>query len=186
VTDDAATRKVELRAAVTARRGRLSALDVARAGSAVAAHGLAAWGDVPTVAAYLSFGTEPPTRQLVDGLANAGCRVLLPIIDGDAMDWAAYAGPAELAPGPLGISQPTGSRLGTAALRQADLVVVPALAVDPAGHRLGRGRGFYDRALATVAAPVIAIVYDEELVDNVPNEPHDRRVDGVLRPAGVS
>ena len=68
----------------------------------------------------------------------------------------------------------------------ADLVLVPALAVDQSGLRLGRGGGSYDRALARVGGqvPTIALVYDAELVPAVPAGPHDQRVRMVARPAG--
>jgi 5-formyltetrahydrofolate cyclo-ligase len=66
------------------------------------------------------------------------------------------------------------------------MVLVPALAVDRAGNRLGRGAGYYDRALTKTRAQVVAVIYDDELVDAVPHEPHDRLVDAALRPSGVS
>lgn len=160
--------------------------DRAGAEEAIAAHGLAAWRDLQTVAAYLSFGTEPPTVALLDQLTSHDVRILLPVIDGDRLDWAVYAGTDSVAVGPLGIREPAGERLGVGALASADVVVVPALAVDAHGNRLGRGRGYYDRALAEVSATVVAVIYDEELIDDVPTETHDRRVDAILRPAGLS
>jgi 5-formyltetrahydrofolate cyclo-ligase len=66
------------------------------------------------------------------------------------------------------------------------MLLVPALAVDRAGNRLGRGGGYYDRALSGIRAQVVAVIYDDELVDAVPHEPHDRLVDATLRPLGVS
>jgi 5-formyltetrahydrofolate cyclo-ligase len=71
-------------------------------------------------------------------------------------------------------------------LAQAAIVVVPALSVDRRGNRLGRGRGYYDRALSDLAGSVVAVVYDDELIDEVPAEPHDRRVDAVLQPRGLT
>jgi 5-formyltetrahydrofolate cyclo-ligase len=186
VTSDAHIRKERLRATVLATRGRIATADRSRAGAAIAAHGLAAWSGLGTVAAHLSFGSEPPTADLLDGLLGSGRRVLLPIIDGDRLDWASYSGPADVAPGPLGIDEPTGTRLGSDALHHVDLVIVPALAVDRAGHRLGRGRGYYDRALVDVTASIVAVGYDDELVDDVPAERHDRLVDGVLSPRGLA
>jgi 5-formyltetrahydrofolate cyclo-ligase len=101
--------------------------------------------------------------------------VLLPVIVGERrLDWARYDGAGSLADGPLGLAEPAGPRLGAAALHDADLVVVPALAVDRAGHRLGRGRGYYDRALE----------YDDDILDDVPVEPHDRSVQALLTPSG--
>lgn len=136
-----------------------------------------------TVAAYASVGTEPPTGPLLAALRDAGLRVLLPVLAAGGLDWAAYEGVEGLRPGPYGLLQPTGPRLGAAALAGTDLVLAPALAVDRYGHRLGRGGGHYDRALAGASGvPVLAVVYDEELLPEVPVEPHDRTVSGVVTP----
>jgi 5-formyltetrahydrofolate cyclo-ligase len=186
VTDEVRARKAILRTEVLAARADRGTAEQVLAGEAIAAHGLAMCRGASTVAAYVSFGTEPPTSRLLDGLRAAGSVVLLPVIDDGTLAWAAYAGVADLSPGPLGIPEPSGDRLPPTALADADLVVVPALAVDWAGHRLGRGGGFYDRALAEARAQVVAVVYDDELIHRVPHEPHDRLVDAVLRPEGVS
>jgi 5-formyltetrahydrofolate cyclo-ligase len=167
-----------------ARRTARTAGERAAAGTALAHHGLAAWAHLGCLAAYVGIGTEPPTLPLLDALRAAGVRVLLPVITGEQLDWAAYDGTASLADGPLGLAEPAGRRLGSAALLDAAVVLVPALAVDQQGHRLGRGRGYYDRALESVTAPVIALVYDDDVIDDVPVEAHDRNVDGRLTPSG--
>jgi 5-formyltetrahydrofolate cyclo-ligase len=152
-------------------------------GEEIAAHGLVAWRGVPCVAAYVGVGTEPPTRALIDGLAAAGTRVLLPVIDATHLRWATYEGWESLRPGPLGIPQP--AQTGDQGIAAADVVIAPALAVDGSGHRLGRGGGYYDRALAAVdAAVVVAVVFDDEILDAVPVKPHDRPVGAVLTPGG--
>jgi 5-formyltetrahydrofolate cyclo-ligase len=175
-----------MRAVAVAARARLSDANRKAAGSAISEHGAAAWSDMSTVAAYLAVGTEPPTQPLIERLVAAGVTVLLPVIDGDRLDWTAYTGADDLAAGPLGIVEPTGARLGESGLATAEVIVVPALAVDRRGNRLGRGRGYYDRALADVTVPVVAVTYDDELLDDVPVEPHDRAVDAVLQPRGIS
>ncbi len=122
-----------------------------------------------TVAAYVPFAREPGGTGLLDALAATGATVLLPVLLPDLdLDWAPNGGPV----------------LGVGAVATADLVVVPALAVDRGGVRLGRGGGSYDRALARVrpSALVVALLYDGELVDELPVEPHDRRVGAVLLP----
>jgi 5-formyltetrahydrofolate cyclo-ligase len=186
VTDDVTARKEQLRASILAARGQRTAPERDRAGVAIAAHGLAEWPGAQTVAAYLSVRGEPPTATLLDGLASCGARVLLPVIEGAVLEWAVYEGARTITAGPLGISEPIGARLGVDAVLAADVVVVPALAVDRHGNRLGRGRGYYDRALVSVVAPIVAVVYDEELLDDVPIDAHDHPVDAVLRPAGFS
>ncbi len=138
-----------------------------------------------TVAAYYSIGTEPDTRGLVYALWKRGTYVLLPLLlpDGD-LDWASYEGPDSLVPGPRGLAEPGESPRGVQAVARADVVLAPALAVDHAGNRLGRGGGSYDRALARVAPliPVIALLYDGELLAQVPSEEHDTPVRAVARP----
>ena len=138
-----------------------------------------------TVAAYYSIGAEPGTHGLVFGLYKRGTYVLLPVLrpDGD-LDWASYEGPDSLVPGPHGLLEPAETRRGVDAITRADAVLVPALAVDRSGNRLGRGGGSYDRALARVGAliPLIALLYDGELAQEVPAEPHDVPVGTVAQP----
>jgi 5-formyltetrahydrofolate cyclo-ligase len=156
------------------------------AGIAIATHGRSQLQNHTSVAAYLAIGSEPPTAPMLDELRGGGVRVLLPVMEGPTLTWATYSGAGALAAGPLGINEPVGPRLGADAILGVDVVIAPALAVDRHGNRLGRGRGYYDRALAQVSVPIVAIVYDDELLDEVPTESHDRRVTAVLRPAGFT
>jgi 5-formyltetrahydrofolate cyclo-ligase len=138
-----------------------------------------------TVAAYYSVGTEPDTHGLIFALWKRGSYVVLPVLlpDGD-LDWASYEGPDSVVPGPKGLLQPAEPVRGPGTVARADVVLVPALAVDFAGNRLGRGGGSYDRALAKVGGqvPTIGLIYDDELVPSVPTEAHDRAVRAVARP----
>jgi 5-formyltetrahydrofolate cyclo-ligase len=174
-----------LRSRLLSVRAARSATDRVAAGQLIAAHASAAWQGLGTVAAYAAVDTEPPTRTLLDALRQAGAQVLLPIVVGDELDWAGYDGWERLVVSSYGLLEPAGPRLGPAALAGADLVVVPALAVDVAGHRLGRGRGFYDRALAGTGTTTVAVVFDDELIDEVPAEAHDVPMAAVLRPGGL-
>lgn len=138
-----------------------------------------------TVALYYSVGSEPDTHKLLAGLWKRGTYVLLPVCRTDGqLDWAAYEGPQSMAPARFGLLEPTGPALGVDALRRTAAVVCPALAVDHAGNRLGKGAGYYDRALSHVGphTPVIAVIYDTELLERVPAESHDRPVQAVARP----
>ena len=115
--------------------------------------------------------------------------MLLPVTVGEApLDWASFAGRGDLVPGPHGLLEPGGTRVGPAAIGDAAVVVVPALAATATGARLGRGGGHYDRSLplAAQASPstvLVALVGDDELVEDLPVEPHDVRVHAVWRPS---
>jgi 5-formyltetrahydrofolate cyclo-ligase len=179
--------KAAVRRRVVAARAAISAGDRTAAGRMNRDHVLslpqvAAAG---TVAAYYSVGTEPDSRSLVYALWKRGSYVVLPLLlpDGD-LDWASYEGPDSLVPGPRGLLQPAEPPRGRATVSRADVVLVPAVAVDRAGRRVGRGGGSYDRALARVGeqVPSIALLYDDELVDEVPVDEHDQPVRAVVRP----
>lgn len=140
-----------------------------------------------TIAAYVSVGAEPDTRGLLFALWKRGTYVLLPRLlpDGD-LDWASYEGPDSLVPGPRGCLEPSEPPRGTGAVASADVVVVPAVAADRTGLRLGRGGGSYDRALARVGPAIltVALLYDGEIVQApLPAEPHDQRVRAAVTPA---
>lgn len=148
-----------------------------------------------TVAAYVSVGSEPGTLALLDALCARGVRVLLPaLLPDNDLDWGAYSGEGSLARvqrgGKMALFEPTGERLGPDAVAGADVVLLPGLAVDARGMRLGRGGGSYDRVLARLegagAHPaLVVLLYDSEVVERVPAEAHDRPVHAVVTPSGV-
>jgi 5-formyltetrahydrofolate cyclo-ligase len=151
-------------------------------------------GSARTVAAYTALRGEPPTAALLQGLHRRGVRVLLPVLRPDAdLDWADWVGGSDWVGGadwradPDQPDRPSGTRQGPATIRAADLVVVPGLAAGADGTRLGRGGGSYDRALTRlrVGVPVVLLLWDGELLPDVPREPHDRRVDLVVTPTRV-
>lgn len=150
-----------------------------------------------TVCAFHPLPTEPLAPDLAERLAQAGLRVLVPLArPGEPLDWCELSGPTVT--GMLGVSEPTGPRLGPEAIRLADVVLVPALAVDGEGFRLGRGGGHYDRSLALLATEhagraaragagpprLIAVVFDEEMIDRLPHDGHDMPVTDVATPRG--
>jgi 5-formyltetrahydrofolate cyclo-ligase len=186
--------KLALRRSIKAQRQGLSGPEHERIGRAIAAVGL----ELPRlrqarcVTVYASLPDEPGTDQLRIGLRELGIRVLLPVVPDEpdkrlsrALDWAEDVGDLA-ATGPLALPEPQGPRFGAAELEKAQVVIVPALAVDTLGTRLGRGRGYYDTAL-TQAHPdalVLALVHDSEVLDAattpIPREPHDIAVHGVI------
>ncbi|MFD9909214.1 5-formyltetrahydrofolate cyclo-ligase [Streptomyces sp. NPDC059063] len=189
--------KRTLRGEILAVRRRLTPDDVEEKAAALAERAL----DLPelatarTVAAYVSVGGEPGTRALLDTLHARGTRVLLPaLLPDNDLDWAAYDGAGSLArvqhAGKMDLLEPAGERLGPDAVLEADAVLLPGLAVDARGMRLGRGGGSYDRVLARLeragAGPaLVVLLYDTEVVEQVPAETHDRPVHAVVTPSGV-
>ncbi|MEU7021528.1 5-formyltetrahydrofolate cyclo-ligase [Streptomyces sp. NPDC046203] len=183
-----------MRRALLDARAELDAGDRDRHAAALAEHAL----ELPeltdpgtTVAAYVSVGREPGTRALLDALRARGVRVLLPVLlpDND-LDWAVYEGADRLAKAGRGLLEPVGERLGPEAVREAGAVLLPGLAVDARGMRLGRGGGSYDRVLARLARAgtdpaLVVLLYANEVVARVPEEPHDHPVHAVVTPEGV-
>ena len=147
-------------------------------------------GPDDTVCAYVPIGAEPGSPDLVDRCLQRCTRVLLPITrtgaDGtpDALWWGEYR-PGALRSGRFGLLEPAEPGLPPTAIGEATVILVPALAVDRTGVRLGRGGGYYDRSLPLRApgARLIAVVRDEELVASLPGEPHDVRMTHALTPS---
>jgi 5-formyltetrahydrofolate cyclo-ligase len=188
--DSIAARKIALRDQLVTARRRRSLLEVAESARAIAQHLLAApeVKRAATVAAYVSIGTEPGTGPLLEQLAAMGRRVILPVVLPDLdLDWAAYDGPDALERR-RGLLEPAGRRLGVEAVATADVVLTPGMAVDRTGMRIGKGGGCYDRALGRVPVGTFTctLLYDDELVDEVPATEHDRRVSAVATPRGIS
>ncbi|MET8487772.1 5-formyltetrahydrofolate cyclo-ligase [Streptomyces tendae] len=189
--------KRTLRRDFLAARNRLTPDDVREAAEALAgrALGLPEVAGAHAVAAYVSVGAEPGTLALLDALRARSVRVLLPaLLPDNDLDWGEYTGEGSLARvrhgGRMELFEPAGERLGPDAVTRADVVLLPGVAVDGRGLRLGRGGGSYDRVLARLAAAgarpaLLVLLYDREVVARVPAEPHDRPVDAVVTPSGV-
>ena len=186
-----ASTKVRCRAELLAARRALPE-EVRRAEAALLCGHLGdVVGDARTVCAYVPVGTEPGSVEMLDRLRELCDVVLLPVARTDAdgehpvLRWAEYV-PGELVAAALGVREPARASLDPTAVARADIVLVPALAVDRTGVRLGRGGGFYDRALALCApgTPLVAVVRDDEVLDSLPAESHDVPMTHALTPAG--
>jgi 5-formyltetrahydrofolate cyclo-ligase len=188
--DDKARLRAELsraRRALTAHQRQRAARDLAEQALA-----LPEVAGARSVAGYVSVGSEPGTSDLLEALRARGTRVLLPILlPGNDLDWGPYEGPAALCRAGRGLFEPPASAgLGPDAVTEVDAVLLPGLAVDGAGWRLGRGGGSYDRVLARLAAAgrapsLVVLLYAAEVLESVPREAHDRPVDAVVTPLGV-
>jgi 5-formyltetrahydrofolate cyclo-ligase len=184
--DAAADAKAALREAFLTRRRSRPATERAAAAASVTTALLRGLAGVRAFAAFVPDELEPGHGRLPAAYTQLGTRVLLPVVpsEGRELAWAVDTG--RLGPGRFGLLEPLGPRLGATAIGTADVVVVPALAVARDGVRLGRGGGYYDRALQHVrpGATLVAVVFDDELVDELPDEPHDLRVTAVVTPSG--
>ena len=170
---------------------RRSVSDEARADEArsLADHVNAVLDSGGTVCAYVPVGAEPGSIEMLDVLLQRANRVLLPVARTTAdnspvaLEWGEYR-PGQLVAARFGLLEPAGPWLPATALAEASVVLVPALAVDRFGVRLGRGRGFYDRTLVSrnPHARLVAVIRDEELLDELPHEPHDVPMTHALTP----
>ena len=167
------------------------------AGASLAEHALSSVpGLVPpgsTVAAYLAAGREPGTLPLLYGLRERGYDVVVPICQPDRrLLWCRWSPDAPLVPGLFpSVPEPAGERMPAAELPRLNLVLVPALAVDHTGVRMGKGGGYYDRFLSGLraagnTAPAVGIVYDHEFAPagSWPADHFDQPMDAVLAPSG--
>ncbi|PRC48330.1 5-formyltetrahydrofolate cyclo-ligase, partial [Mycobacterium sp. ITM-2017-0098] len=155
----------------------------------LAAHLAALAGPGRTVCAYVPVGSEPGSVEALDDLTAHGVTVLLPVAREDAdgtplpLQWGKYS-QGELVAAPFGLCEPRSPWLPADAVAMASVVLIPALAVDQDGARLGRGAGYYDRTLplADPEALLVAVVRDDELVGHLPSEPHDVPMTHALTP----
>lgn len=182
--DDA---KRALRAELRERRAILSESQREDAAAALTTRldALVAATGARSISCFLSYSTEPDTRAFIEGALARGIRVLLPISREDGLlDWAVATDSGDVADGLFGIPEPQGELLGPIAVGDVDLMIIPAAAVDSAGMRLGWGRGFFDKTLGSIAKcpPAYAVVYDSEVLDEVPSDQFDQPVSGVVTP----
>jgi 5-formyltetrahydrofolate cyclo-ligase len=134
-----------------------------------------------SVGIYLSFGSEPVTDAFVVAAKAAGISLSAPRTGTDSsMEFARLEGPTKSSE--LGFLQPVGEIVEPDEL---DLIIAPALSVDLSGNRLGRGGGFFDRYLEQFDGPVAGVVYENELVPELPSEPHDKPVQYAVTPSKI-
>lgn len=141
-----------------------------------------------SLSCYLATADEPQTRPFLRWAAERGIRVLLPVSRDDGLlEWATYDGDDDESLDALGMPVPTTEVLGPIAINDVGLILVPAAAVDRGGMRMGWGHGYFDKTLGSMERrpPVFAIVFDGEVLDELPRETHDQGVDGAVTPSAI-
>ena len=183
---DPQTAKAQIRATVTRELRRLTAED-RHACSTRACHRLAStdiWQHAVTILAYAPRADELDLGPLIDDALQSGRRVALPRFDPDSGRYQArqiVVPIADLAPGHYGIREPDHDS-PSVSMNLLDLILVPGVAFDLTGRRLGRGRGYYDQLLANVRAVKCGLAFDQQVMAQIPVESHDVMLDCVLTP----
>lgn len=177
--------KTELRNLVRARKARLTpeALAAAESRLSDAVLSLGTYKDARTILCYASLSDEVPTLRLIQQMAESGRQVILPtVVSPTELQLRLYTGPEDLEiRGRYHIPEPTGPLFEDYAA--IDLALIPGMAFDSTGNRLGRGKGYYDRLLTHPAFRTIhkvGICFDFQCIDRVPTAPHDCPMDSVL------
>lgn len=186
MSGDVGHHKRAMRAEIREHRRIMTATERERSTTELSRHliELATSLGVKTLAAYLPSNDEPNIRPFLDWASEHDVRILFPISRDDGLlDWTVGDGKTETE-GLFGMPEPVGELLSPFAINDVDLIIVPAACVDRTGMRMGWGRGYFDRTLGSMekCPPVYAVIFDRELVDSVPSEVHDKRVDGVATP----
>lgn len=140
------------------------------------------------ITAYVSMSSEPPTSEMLDAITSTGIDVWVPIMKkGRALEWGKFGN--NLAVNSFGVAEPPADE--TFDLATVDAIVIPAQRAGLDGTRLGRGAGYYDRALAKIPAHSaggpqrIVVVFDDEVDDSVPHDSWDELMDVIVTPTRV-
>jgi len=180
--EELANRKATVRRLVLANRSRVSAANRDAAGAAVSGRiaALPELAKARVVLGFASFGAELPADPVMAWVLSSGRRLLVPFVDGPALRAAEVASLDDLAPGFRGIREPV--ERTPVDPGEAGVVIVPGVAFDQAGHRLGYGGGFYDSFLAELARsiPRVGLCFDLQIVEEVPAGDHDESVGVVV------
>lgn len=186
-------KKAQIRRAVIAQRNEVDAGERARAAAAIRSR-LAARDDVRsarTLLAFAAFGSEVDLDPLLEDLITRGVGVFLPFVERMSPPDMGIARvkdlTADLTPARMGIREPDPARRRAARVDRIDVVIAPGVAFDASGRRIGYGGGFYDRLIPRLrpGTPVIAAAFALQVVPEVPETPHDVRVDAVVTEAGT-
>jgi 5-formyltetrahydrofolate cyclo-ligase len=175
--------RLEIRRRLRARNPADRGTDSARIHERLVA--LPEWAGASTVLLFHPLRSEPDTLPLLQRALAESRTVALPAMDsqtGDYLPRQVISATTQLVAGPLGILEPPASAPALP-WNQLDFLVIPGLGFCPDGRRLGRGRGYYDRLLARTHGFCCGVAFDEQIVADLPTEPHDRRLDCILTPS---
>ncbi len=131
------------------------------------------------IASYSPMASEPDVTEFNEWAVATGRELVLPRVTNESLEFAR----GETASGAYGLKEPIGQSVNPA---QIELIIVPALAVDALGYRLGKGKGYYDRVLGELTCPKFAVIFDGEYFERLPVESHDERVSGVVSPSAIN
>ncbi len=178
-------RKRHIREEMLERRNALPAFKVLKRSNQVldTLYGMQEFRDATVVLSYISFGTEVNTHGCIRSLlADDARQVLVPVVASretrsmmlsELQDWS------ELSTGAYGILEPQPGCIRQRSAREVDLALVPGVAFDRQGHRIGYGGGYYDGLLQRIDGSAVALAYRFQMLRQLPQEPHDVRVDAV-------
>jgi 5-formyltetrahydrofolate cyclo-ligase len=169
------------------RAARLPAHEYAKTGAALLENlrELAIWRTAQHPCIYASVPGEAPTEALLEDCFLREIAVLLPRVNGEELELREVRGMDALVPGAFGIREPGGAtRVATPT--ETDCVLIPGVAFDATGGRVGRGRGFYDRLLARIPnVPRIALAWEWQLLEQVPVDSRDAKMDWLITPERI-
>lgn len=175
--------KRELRQQIRTQKRRLSAAELAVMSEDICSKvlALASWQEAGTLLLYYPLPDEVDVRLLIKDAFESGKKVLLPVVKGDELELHLYEGEASLKEGAFGIMEPTGLLFVPIHYDEIELAIIPGMAFDSAGHRLGRGKGYYDRLLPNLRdAKLIGVCFPFQFLEEVPAEAHDISVCKVI------
>ncbi len=179
--DNVVQQKSKIRSLFESQRRSLSGESVDSQSSKIISHlkNLPEYQGAKTVHCYVAWRNEVNTNQLIKDTLQTGRRVIVPVIDlsSHILLHSEIKGFDELKKGTFGILEPPKDRFRKVKISEFDLVIVPGVAFDLSGHRIGFGGGFYDGFLGSVKATKIALAYEFQIVDEIPTRAEDEKVD---------
>jgi len=187
--DNVFQQKSEIRSRIESQRRSLSGESVAFKSSKIISHlkKIPEYQAAKTVHCYAAWRNEVNTHQLIKDILQTGRRVIVPVTDlsRHILLHSEIKSFDELQKGTFGILEPPKDRFRKVAISEFDLVIVPGVAFDLSGHRIGFGGGFYDGFLGNVKATKIALAYEFQRVDEIPTRPEDEQVDILISEKNV-